>query len=252
MSEQNKGSNTDHITAAQVFERLKRMHASQEVQQIPAESKVGRPDGSADKRTDKIKLRRPSRREPPGVKSMRKVRDRVHKMVERILAAPEDQRERLSVQIGAAFLRAAETGNPIEIGAFIKDGFPVDYQDPQTGETALHIVAACKARKALRVLLKSGECNYLLRDNQGRLASEMAYLYGRDPAVARFLGIKERKQAEWLPTSPSNSVNMGPSIIVSTLTGSFAFVSFACNQLANIRDLPPNFLAFLPAPYILA
>ena len=198
MSEQNKGSNTDHITAAQVFERLKQMHASQEVQQIPAESKVGRPDGSADKRTDKIKLTRPSRREPQAVKSRRDVRARVHQMVERLLSAPEDQRERLSLQIRAAFLRAAETGNPVEIDAFIKDGFPVDYQDPHSGQTALHIVAACRARKALRVVLKSDECDFLLRDNQGRLASEMAYLYGRDPAVARLLGIKERKQAERL------------------------------------------------------
>ena len=164
--------------------------------EILGESTVDRKDRRADKRTDKITLRRPPRREPQAVKAMRELRARVGLLIERLLAAPEDQREKLTARIGAAFLTAAETGNPIEVGAFIKHGFPVDYQDPQTGQTALHIVAACQARKALRVLLKSKECDFLLRDNQGRLASEMAYLYGRDPAVARLLSIKERKQAE--------------------------------------------------------
>ena len=189
MSEQYKGSNTAHITASQIFERLKRIHAAQKLQKtLPDEITVGR--------TDSIKMRGSSDSEPPGVRSMRLVLGRVRLRIEMLLAAPEDQREKLTARIGAAFLTAAETGNPIEVGAFIKHGFPVDYQDPQTGETALHIVAACQARKALRVLLKSEECDFLLRDNQGRLPSEMAYLYGRDPAVARLLSIKERKQAE--------------------------------------------------------
>jgi len=48
----------------------------------------------------------------------------------------------------------------------------------------------------LRGLLKTGDCDFLLRDNRGRLPSEMAYLYGEDVAVARLLGNKERKQAK--------------------------------------------------------
>jgi hypothetical protein len=99
------------------------------------------------------------------------------------------------IGLGREFLKAAERGNAPAIQAFIEEGFPVNYRDPQTGETALHAVAACKARKALRVLLASGRCDFLLRDTQGRLASELAYLYGQDPAAARLLGIKERQQA---------------------------------------------------------
>ena len=34
-----------------------------------------------------------------------------------------------------------------------------------------------------------------MRDRRGRLASELAYLYGEDPAMARLLGSKERKDA---------------------------------------------------------
>lgn len=94
------------------------------------------------------------------------------------------------------YLKAAERGNARKLQAIINSGFPVNYQDPDTGETALHIVAACQARKALKILLGTTECNYLLRDKKGRLASEMAFLYGKDVAVARLLRIKERKQAE--------------------------------------------------------
>lgn len=97
--------------------------------------------------------------------------------------------------LGWYFLHAAERGNPEKIKVFVEEGFPLDFQDHQTGETALHIVAAGRARKALRELLKSDKLDFLIRDNQGRLASEIAYLYGRDPAVARLLRIKERKQA---------------------------------------------------------
>lgn len=80
--------------------------------------------------------------------------------------------------------------------AFTLEGFGVNEQDKNTGETALHIAAACRAHKVLKVLLETEKCDFLLRDKKGRLASEMAYLHGNDPAVARLLGIKERKQGD--------------------------------------------------------
>lgn len=100
------------------------------------------------------------------------------------------------ISLGREFLKAARRGNPQMIGAFIEEGFPANYQSPQTGQSALHITAATKARMALRVLVGSGLCDYLLRDHQGRLASELAYLFGEDRAVTRWLRIHERKQAK--------------------------------------------------------
>lgn len=82
------------------------------------------------------------------------------------------------------------------VGAYIEEGFPANYQGRLTGETALHISAATRAPGVLRVLVECGLCNFLLRDKGGRLASELAYLFGQDPAVARLLGTKERKQVE--------------------------------------------------------
>ena len=94
------------------------------------------------------------------------------------------------------FMTAAQRGNADTLKSLIDYGFPVNYKNPRTGLTALHLVAAYKARKALRVLLKTGKCDFLVRDMEGRLPSEIAFLYGKDPAVARLLGIKERKQAK--------------------------------------------------------
>ncbi|MGA7178908.1 MAG: ankyrin repeat domain-containing protein [Thiobacillaceae bacterium] len=109
---------------------------------------------------------------------------------------PQLRDDRAMNALGREFLKAAERGNAPMVGAFIEEGFPTNYQDRQSEETALHISAAVHARKVLRVLIESGLCNYLLRDKGGRLASELAYLFGHDPAVARLLGIKECKQAE--------------------------------------------------------
>lgn len=97
--------------------------------------------------------------------------------------------------LGKTFLEEASWGNDHIIGIYTEEKFPVNYQHPGTGSTALHEAASTQARDVVRVLLKTGDCDFLLRDNKGRLASEMAYLYGHDPALARLLGNKERKQA---------------------------------------------------------
>jgi ankyrin repeat protein len=75
----------------------------------------------------------------------------------------------------------------------LEEGAPISMQDHGT---ALHYVAAYGARAALRVLLKSGECNYLVRDRKGRLPSQLAREFGHDDAMARLLIIKEMRQAQ--------------------------------------------------------
>ena len=70
----------------------------------------------------------------------------------------------------------------------------VNYQD-EDGMTALHWAAACSARPCLRILVNSAKCSYLLKDKNGRFASELAFEYGRDYAVGRLLMKKEAEQA---------------------------------------------------------
>ena len=98
--------------------------------------------------------------------------------------------------IGQEFLRAAMRGNPATLQVFLDQGMNINYQDPQTGQTALHLAAGAKARQAVRFLISHRECDYLIRDKRGRLPSEMAYTIGEDPALARLLENKEWKQAK--------------------------------------------------------
>ena len=98
-------------------------------------------------------------------------------------------------RLGRAFVEAARDGDGDLVRAFMEEGFPMLYSDERTRETALHAAAGSRARPAVRVLVQHWP-DFLARDRQGRLASELAYLYGEDPAMAHMLGIKERKNAK--------------------------------------------------------
>lgn len=63
------------------------------------------------------------------------------------------------------------------------------------GMTVLHHAAAKGARPCLRLLVASGKCDYLIRDNQGRYPFELAIEWARDYAVARLLMKKQAQQA---------------------------------------------------------
>ena len=75
-----------------------------------------------------------------------------------------------------------------------KTDVDVNFQD-EDGMTALHYAASYNARPCLRILVNSGKCNYILKDKQGRYASELAFEYGKDYAVGRLLMMKEAQQA---------------------------------------------------------
>lgn len=93
------------------------------------------------------------------------------------------------------FLRAAREGNVKRLDRLIDQGVPVNSRDRATGATALHYAAAHGARGVLRALLKSDQCDFLIRDKRNRLPSELAGLYGRDPVMARLLLKREVQQA---------------------------------------------------------
>ncbi len=94
-----------------------------------------------------------------------------------------------------ALLRAARSADAKKLRRAIEEGAAVNARDPETGATALHYTAAQGARPSLRALLSTGKCDHLARDRDGRLASELAGVYGRDPAMARLLMRKELQQA---------------------------------------------------------
>lgn len=108
----------------------------------------------------------------------------------------EKNLDREFIKIGNAFIEAASRGDIYTLNALMFCSFPVNYQHHKTGETALHVAAACNAKDIVVRISQLPDTNYLLRDMKGRLASEQAYLFGDNPAMSRFLKIKERKHAE--------------------------------------------------------
>jgi len=108
----------------------------------------------------------------------------------------DKEKDQLRNELGFALLRAAKKADHIKLRHLLSLGAPVDFLDPVDHATALHYVAAYDARPALRVLLNSGKCDFLVRDWEGRLPSEIAREYGRDRAMARLLLIKEVQQAQ--------------------------------------------------------
>jgi hypothetical protein len=99
-------------------------------------------------------------------------------------------------KLGEAFVRAAKECNAFKLQKLLDRNAPVNATDFPDRATALHYIAAYRARPALRVLLKSGKCNFLIRDRLGRLPSQLAREYGHDDAMARLLLIKEVQQAQ--------------------------------------------------------
>lgn len=75
----------------------------------------------------------------------------------------------------------------------IDEGANVNVRD-RHGMTALHHAAA-GSRECVRLLVKTGQCDYLARDGQGRYAFELAIAWARDHAVARLLMTKQAQQA---------------------------------------------------------
>jgi ankyrin repeat protein len=77
---------------------------------------------------------------------------------------------------------------------FMAAGGDVNTPDGE-GMTALHHAAARGARPCIRLLVASGNCDYLIRDNRGRYASDLAIEWARDYAVGRLLGKHQARQA---------------------------------------------------------
>ncbi|WP_256675892.1 ankyrin repeat domain-containing protein [Pseudomonas sp. R5(2019)] len=115
----------------------------------------------------------------------------------------EEDIRRLQEEI---FIHDAKEGKIEEVEEYLQSGMNVNVQD-KLGMTALQHAAATGFRPCIRLLVNSGKCNYLLKDNKGRLASELAYEWGRDYAVGLLLQKKEAMQAylESLQPSPDTS-----------------------------------------------
>ena len=91
-------------------------------------------------------------------------------------------------QLHAAFLEAVNIGDVDRVQQALGNAaIDVNYAEPGTGLTALHIAAGRNAVAVLRLLIGTGRCDLGVRDAQGRTASIVAVTVGRNPAVGRYL-----------------------------------------------------------------
>ncbi|MFG0542153.1 ankyrin repeat domain-containing protein [Pseudomonas sp. YQ_5] len=95
-------------------------------------------------------------------------------------------------------IECVKYGYPEVVKSRIDQGTQEMNMQDEQGMTALHYAAALGSRHCLRVLVNSGKCDYLLKDNHGRYASELAFSCGADYAVGVLLSKKQVKQAHEL------------------------------------------------------
>lgn len=88
-------------------------------------------------------------------------------------------------------VRAGKIGVAREL---VQSGVDVNAVD-EAGQSALHHAAATACRPAIRILVGTGKCNYLIQDENGDYASDLAITWGRDGAVARLLSKHQWRQA---------------------------------------------------------
>lgn len=115
-------------------------------------------------------------------------------------AAEKDQRAPVDIlaeyqkTVNREIFKAVKAGDAVGVRDAIHNHADANVQD-EDGMTPLHYAAAYNARPCLRVLLKIGNLNYLIKDKKGRYASGLAFEYGKDYAVGRLLAKKEAEQA---------------------------------------------------------
>ncbi len=100
----------------------------------------------------------------------------------------------LSKVLGRIFLKAIVENNTLVAEAILNEGVDLNYRDSSSGMTALHYVAASGFRPLLRILVKNENCNHLILDNKARVAAEVAFTSGSDPAIGRLLMKHFRRQ----------------------------------------------------------
>ncbi len=98
--------------------------------------------------------------------------------------------------LGLQWLEAAEVGHIEHIRELIDSGFPVNFQHPETKDTALHRAAGCNLEGIVDLLLAHPDIDVLIRDERGKTAWDNARFFTLNDAMADRLLERIRVQAE--------------------------------------------------------
>ena len=81
----------------------------------------------------------------------------------------KNDEERKLISLGLEFLAAVRWHEFDKMEEFLDEDFPVNFQDPRTLETAMHIATEFNNERAIRMLLETEKCDLLIKDRIGRL-----------------------------------------------------------------------------------
>lgn len=93
-----------------------------------------------------------------------------------------------------AMQRAIEVGDGNLLLKLISEGGDVNARGSITKASLLHLAAANSAHQCLAVLARTRQCNYLVRDANGYLPSEIAFIHSSDSRAGVFLARMEARQ----------------------------------------------------------
>ena len=93
-----------------------------------------------------------------------------------------------------AMQRAIEAGDGERLLRIIAEGGDVNARGSVTKASLLHLAAANSAHKCLAVLARTRQCDYLVRDNNGYLPSEISIIHSNDIRAGTFLARMEARQ----------------------------------------------------------
>jgi len=111
--------------------------------------------------------------------------------------APNDDglREKKLMCLGMEFVRAVELNRLVQAQQFLDEGFPVNFQHPKDLATGFHRAMWTSATDTIDLLLSTDKIDFLIKDQFGRLAMDIAYRNLRDRGHTRY-PIIERKTME--------------------------------------------------------
>lgn len=105
-------------------------------------------------------------------------------------------RERDLLKLGLVLLESAKYGDQDTLREYLDCDFPINFQHPLTGRTALHNAMAGNKWEYAEILMDSGRCDYLLRTNVTEdLACDYSYYGCTNSVLADRLDIETMKQA---------------------------------------------------------
>ncbi len=108
----------------------------------------------------------------------------------------KDEMHAMNNELGKKFIQSLMDYDPHAIADCINADVDINYQDPETGMTALHLAVARQMVDVLKILFNREDLVYLVQDKNGKFPSQLAYEIVGNATLGERLMKRERQEAE--------------------------------------------------------